>query len=100
MLATPVGFRQEFLAHIAMIACSSCLKRLPCAVGDVEGSRLFSLVYLVTPTTDALIIFDTKHDQLVRGSAHSDGPRKKLEDIDVIEKRLEKGEMSLACKGH
>ena len=87
-----------------MIACSSCLKRLPCAVGDVEGSRLFSLVYLVTPTTDALIIFDTKHYQLGRGrrscSTHSDGPRKKLEDIDVIEKRLEKGEMSLACKGH
>ena len=107
MLATtPVGFRQEFLAHIAMIACSSCLKRLPCdcAVGDVEGSRLFSLVYLVTPTTDALIICDTKHDQLGRGRCscltHSDGPRKKLEDIDVIEKRLEKGEMSLACKGH
>ena len=90
MLATPVGFRQEFW--------------LPCAVGDVEGSRLFSLVYLVTPTTDALIIFDTKHDQLGRGrrscSTHSDGTRKKLEDIDVIEKRLEKGEMSLACKGH
>lgn len=81
MLATPVGFRQEFLAHIAMIACSSCLKRLPCAVGDVEGSRLFSLVYLVTPTTDALIIFDTKHDQLVRGRPIPMVPGKNLRTL-------------------
>ena len=38
MLATPVGFRQDFLAHIAMIAQAASSGFLA-VLGDVGGSR-------------------------------------------------------------
>ena len=98
------GYASGFSAGISGTHCHDCLLKLPQAaslccggcwgfpslqfgvLSDSHNRRFDHIWYQTWPTGS--------------GSVHSDGPRKKLEDIDVIEKRLEKGEMSLACKGH